>query len=307
MLRWIFLIGWLFLPFALPAQWRVVDKSHKQKPAWVGGAARNYLIVSAQGPTLETAKEELLIGLKQQIVGTIATHILSETQLHRQQTTVGKEVIYAEQVTSHVKTRLAHVPFVSEVSLSKAKAYYWEKQYDKKRKIYQYEYHIQYLFTDFEIQALVAQFNDHENELDNRLASFMGELEQIESVEQIDRTLQALKAFAEEFDREDPRRARTEELSNAYRKLYGFIDLREEKHSGFAPVCLALYLNDRRISSQQKPQLLSNCAGSLSYQIQDGCYQIHYDDAACYPEDENYLEIRFRFGNKMTAKKIYLK
>lgn len=307
MLRGILLIGWLFLPFTLLAQWKVVDRSHKQKPAWVGGAARNYLIVSAEGPTLETAKEKLLVGLKQQIVGTIATHILSETQIDRQQTTAGKETDYTEQISSHIKTRIAHVPFVSEVSLSKAKAYYWEKQYDKKRKIYQYEYHVQYLFTDFEIQALVNQFNEHENELDNRLAAFAGELERIESVEQIDRSLEALKALRSAFDPEDPRRTQAEQLSNAYRKLYGFIDVRKEEHPDSPQVCLALYLNDQRISSLQKPQLLSNCAARLSYEIQDGYYRIHYDDTACYAEDENYVEVRFRFGNKVTVKKIYLK
>lgn len=305
MLRWIYWIGLLWLPTTLSAQWKVIEKSIQPKPAWVGGAERNYLIVSAEAPTLEAAKEKLLVSLKQQIVGAIATRIFSETQTNRQQTIVGKAIDYTENTTSFVKAQVAHVPFVSEVSLSKAKAAYWEKQYDKKRKIYQYEYHVKYLFTDFEVQALVSQFNQREDTLNSRLKTYAHALDQIENVEQIDRTLRELKAFLEEFDPGDPRHTETEQLLNAYRQLYRFIDIREEPLPGSLAIRLALYLKDRRISSLQKPQLSSNCAEKLSYEIQDGYYQIRYDDTPCYAADENYLEIRFRFGNHIAAKKIY--
>lgn len=306
MLRRMYWIGLLCLPLALSAQWKVVEKSAKQKPAWVGGAERNYLIVSAEAPTLEAAKESLLASLKQQIVGTIATRIFSETQIRRQQTTTGKETEYTEKTTSFVKAQVAHVPFVSEVSLSKAKASYWEKQYDKKRKIYQYEYHVKYLFTDFEIQSLVSQFNTREDELNSRLATYVHALGSVKSIEQIERTLGELKAFREEFDPADPRHTQTEQLSNAYRQLYRFIDIREESLPGSQPIRLALYLKDRHLSSLRKPQLSSNCAEKLSCEIQDGFYLIRYDDTTCYAADENYLEVRFRFGNQITVKKVYL-
>lgn len=308
MLRWIYIIELLCLPFALSAQWKTVEKNPKEKPAWVGGAERNYLIVSAEAPTLEEAKEKVLISLKQQVVGTIATHIVSGTEINRQQTTVGKnETDYTEQIRSFVKTRIAQVPFISEISLSKAQGFYWEKQYDKKRKIYRYEYHVKYRFTDFEIQDLVNRFNDRENELNSRLAACTREMDRIESVEQIDRTLRELKTLREAFDPSDPRRTQTEQLSNSYRQLYGFIDLREESHPDDRTLLVALYLNGRRLSSLQKPKLLSNCAVKLSYEIEEGYYRIQYDDTACYDDDENYVEIRFRFGNRITSKKIYLK
>lgn len=307
MIRGIYLIGLLLLSVHLSAQWKVVEKSHKQKPSWVGGAERNYLIVSADAPTLETAKEKLLISLKQQIVGTIATRIVAETNISRQQTTVGRESDYTENITSSVQAKVGRVPFVSEISLSKAKEYYWEKLYDKKKKVYLYEYHVKYLFTDFEIQELVSQFNEHENRLNARLSEYTDELENIESVEQIDRNINELKSLLQEFDKDDPRSAQTEQLSNMYRKLYGFLDLREEERPSPHTVALGLYLRNRCIASLQKPQLLSNCASKLSYTITEGYYHISYDDMACYEQDENYLEVRFRFGNKITSKKVYLK
>lgn len=306
MQRLIYILWVLLIPFTLSAQWKVVEKSHKAKPTWVGGAERNYLIVSAEAPELELAKEKILVTLKQQIVGTAATRIIAETTIRKQQTTVGNDIDYTETASSFVKSKVAHIPFVSEVSLSKAKNFYWEKQYDKKTKTDRYEYHLKYLFTDFDAQALVSQFNERENTLNSRLTTYENQLEAIGSVEEIDRTLNELKAFITEFDTDDVRRAQTEQLSNNYRKLYSYIIIKDESVAANGSATIGLYLHDRPIRSQQKPQLLANCAQKLTSESENHLYHIRYDDAACYPDDENYLDIRFRFGNKIISQRIYI-
>lgn len=297
----------LVLSFPLSAQWKVVEKSHKSKPTWVGGAERNHLIVSAEAVSLEMAKEKLLVSLKEQIVGTAATHILSETTIRREQTLVGKETEYRENTSSYVKAKVAHVPFVSEVSLAKAKDFYWEKLYDKKTKDYKYEYHLRYLFTDFDAMALVNQFNEREDALKGKLSGYENRLESVGSVEEIDRTLNELKAFATEFDADDARRAQTEQLSNNYRKLYSYIVIKEESPTAKGAATIGLYLQDRPISTQQKPQLLANCATRLSSETEGNLFHISYDSTACYADDENYIDIRFRLGNRIATQRIYIR
>lgn len=306
MKRIIYLLFLCSLPLWVCAQWKVVEKSSKKQPAWVGGAERNYLIVSAEAPTIEQAKEKILISLKQQIVGTVATRIESTTTIDRRETTIGNESDYSETVSSSVRSKLANIPFISEVSLSKAKDFYWEKLYDKKSKSYKYEYHIRYLFTDFEVSALVNQFNERENQLNTRLRQYEEQLEHIASVEEIDRTLSELKAFLSEFDADDPRRQQTEQLSNNYRKLYKAIEIRQETETTGKRITVSLYLSERPITCMQKPQLLSNCATKLSVSTQNGTYYITYDDEACYEEDDKHITIRFRFGNQIVTKQVYL-
>lgn len=306
MKRVVYLLVVCLFPLLACAQWKTVEKSTKKQPAWVGGAERNYLIVSAEAPTIEEAKEKILISLKQQIVGTVATKIEATTTIDRKETTVGNETDYVENVSSSIRSKLANIPFISEVSLSKAKDFYWEKLYNKKTGSYKYEYHIRYLFTDFEISDLVNQFNERENELNTRLKQYEQNLETVGSVEEIDRTLNELKAFRTEFDTDDPRRSQTEQLSNNYRKLYKAITIREESERTKDSLLIGLYLKDRRISCMQKPQLLSNCATRLSVSIENDLYTISYNTESCYEDDENFIDIRFRLGNQTVSKRIYL-
>lgn len=304
--RVVYILLLSLFPLLACAQWKTVEKSSKKQPAWVGGAERNYLIVSAEAPTIEQAKEKILISLKQQIVGTVATRIESTTTIDRSETTIGNESDYTERVSSSIRSKLANIPFISEVSLSKAKDFYWEKLYNKKSKAYKYEYHIRYLFTDFEISDLVNQFNERENELNNRLNHYEDMLETIGSVEEIDRILNELKAFQTEFDTDDPRHAQTEQLSNNFRKLYKYITIRQEKDTAGEDIIIGLYLKDKRISCMQKPQLLSNCATQLAVAIENDLYIISYSSESCYEDDENYIDIRFRLGNQIVSKRIYL-
>lgn len=297
----------LLFTSSLSAQWKVVENSHKPKPAWVGGAERNYLIVSAEANSLESAKEKLLISLKEQIVGTAATRILSETTIRREQATTGQETDYTENISSYVKSKVAYIPFISEVSLSKAKDFYWEKLYNKQTKTYKYEYHLRYLFTDFDAMALVNQFNERENALNSKLSGYENRLESVGSLEEIDRTLNELKAFITEFDADDARRAQTEQLSNNYRKLYSYIIIKEEPSAEKGSATIGLYLQNRPVITQQKPQLLSNCAVRLSSRAEGHLFYVTYDGTACYADDENYIDIRFRFGNRIATQRIYLR
>lgn len=306
MKRVVYLLIVCLFPLLASAQWKTIEKSSKKRPAWVGGAERNYLIVSTEAATIEEAKEKILVSLKQQIVGTVATKIESTTTIERKETTIGNESDYTENVSSFIRSKLANIPFISEVSLSKAKDFYWEKLYNKHSKTYKYEYHIRYLFTDFEVSNLVYQFNERESGLNTRLKQYGDNLEQISSVEEIDRTLNELKAFQAEFDTDDPRRSQTEQLSNNYRKLYKYITIRQENEADKSNIVISLYLKDKLISCMQKPQLLSNCATRLSVSVENELYRISYNSSSCYEDDENYIDIRFRLGNQIISKRIYL-
>ncbi|MDY3070332.1 MAG: hypothetical protein SOR57_11940 [Parabacteroides sp.] len=304
--HYIYIIIFSLCPILLSAQWKAVEKSRKEQPVWVGGAERNYLIVSVEAPTIELAKEKLLLSLKEQIVSSIATHITSQTTQQRQELVSGTSRDYSENTTSVITSKVSHIPFVSEISLSKAYDFYWVKLYNKKTKEYKYEYHVKYRFTDFELADLVNQFHEREKQLNERLVEYSELLEQITSVEEIDRTLNELKAFLTEFDVDDSRRSQTEQLSNSYRQLYNYIRIQREDSSEEKCIRFCLYLKGNPICSTQKPQLRANCANRLSYDVDGNSYSVKYDDSGCYSDDENFIEVRFRFGNKIVSQKFYL-
>ena len=142
MRHYIYIILFFFCPLFLSAQWKIVEKSKKEQPAWVGGAERNFLIVSAEAPTLESAKDNSLLSLKEHVVSAIATHITSQTTQRRQEIVDGNNRDYTENTTSIITSKVYNIPFVSEISLSKAYDFYWIKFYNKKTKEYKYEYQV---------------------------------------------------------------------------------------------------------------------------------------------------------------------
>ena len=105
----IFILIFCFCPFFLSAQWKIVEKSKKEQPAWVGGAERNFLIVSAEATTLESAKDKSLLSLKEQVVGAIATHITSQTTQRRQEIVNGNNWDYIDSVSKTGKTSTVSV------------------------------------------------------------------------------------------------------------------------------------------------------------------------------------------------------
>ena len=148
-----------FLPLGLYAQYKVKEKSHKAPPAWINGTARNYLIISATAPTIEEAKEKILILLRNQVIKAIATNIMSQTSLESIQDNKDENYTYSERMQSSITSKAARIPYIKNISLSKAEDYYWEKLYNKKEKTYFYEYHIKYKLSSLELEMMVKDLS----------------------------------------------------------------------------------------------------------------------------------------------------
>lgn len=296
-----------FLPLGLYAQYKVKEKSHKETPAWINGTVRNYLIISATAPTIEEAKEKILILLRNQVIKAIATNIMSQTSLESIQDNKDENYTYSERIQSSIISKAARIPYIKNISLSKAEDYYWEKLYNKKERTYFYEYHIKYKLSSLELEMMVKDFNKREKKLNHQLDVYRSQLENINSVEKIDLTLNELKGFINEFDQNDPRRDQTNQLMNYYLNLYSNIRL-EETYRGENNITVSLFLGNKQLRCEKKPVLKSTCATKFTVQQQrDGTFQIGYDDFNCYEEDDNYIEVRFLLGTTTVSRKCYIK
>lgn len=302
------ILGIFIILFSLSAcaqQYKVAEKSSKRIPEWVHSVTKDYLNVSATGKTIEEAKAAVLASVKQQISESIASRVVSESNLLRTELETDKGAAYVQKMVQNIKSQSAKLPFMGEISLAKASSFYWERRYFKSEKRNEYFYAVQYPFSEFEMKKLVMDFQIHDKQLNDRLSEYEEETDDITSIEDIDKILVDLRAFQSEFIKEDPRFVKIESIMNNYRKMYDAISLSCTKEKEGIIIC-TLHLSDRQISTSQKPLLKSNCATKLTYSYEGNALLIRYDDFACYPEDENYIEIRFRTGNKYLTKKVYL-
>lgn len=299
-------LGFLATAYAQKTQYKVEESSAKKMPEWVMSVERDYLNVSATGGTIEEAQAAVTEKIKQQIAQSIATRIVSETNLHTSYYESGDQVSDSQSLETSIMSRTAKLPFIGEISLAKAVDYYWEKRYYKSTGKYEYFYAVKYPFSEFDMKKLVMEYQEHDRKLDEQLNEYEAGIDFITSVEEIGEAINDLKAFQNEFDTYDPRYGKVQALSNSYRSLYDRISLdwfQEKKGT----VVVNLTLAGRGISTSQKPVIKSNCATQISHSFQGNALVIKYNDENCYDEDENWLEVRIRTGNKYLTEKIYIK
>lgn len=296
------------LLFTLPlfAQYKVEESSSKKAPEWVNSVTQDYLNVSATGSDIEEAKAAVLSAIKQQIAQSIATRIVAESNLSTSAVQTASSFGKTQTLEQSIQSRTAKLPFIGEISLSKAADYYWEKRYYKSNGKYEYFYAVKYPFSEFEMKKLVMEYQEYDRGLNAQLAEYEAGLENITSIEDIDRKLEQIRVFNNEFDQQDPRYEQVQSLANRYRDLYDHIsvDYYQEKKG---VVAVTMTLSGNPLSTSQRPVIKSNCASKISSSYEGNVLIIRYSDENCYELDENYLDLRLRTGNKYLSERIFIK
>lgn len=295
-----------FSASAQKKEFKVEESSARNMPEWVNSVERDFLIATASGGDIEEAKAAVIENVKKQIAQSIATRIVSESSLTTSAYQSGSDFSKTQNLESSILSRTAKLPFIGEISLSKAADYYWERRYYRSTGRYEYFYAVKYPFSEFEMKKLVMEYQEHDRGLNEKIADYQAGIDFVTSIEEISETLNSLRAFQDEFDVQDPRFNQVQSIANQYHQLYDqiTIDWFQEK-KGVAVVSLSLA--GRSISTSQRPQIKSNCASQISSSYEGNTLVIKYNDEYCYEDDQNWIEVRFRAGNKYISGKIYFK
>lgn len=295
-----------FSASAQKKEFKVEESSARNMPEWVNSVERDFLIATASGGDIEEAKAAVIENVKKQIAQSIATRIVSESSLTTSAYQSGSDFSKTQNLESSILSRTAKLPFIGEISLSKAADYYWERRYYRSTGRYEYFYAVKYPFSEFEMKKLVMEYQEHDRGLNEKIADYQAGIYFVTSIEEISETLNSLRAFQDEFDVQDPRFNQVQSIANQYLQLYDqiTIDWFQEK-KGVAVVSLSLA--GRSISTSQRPQIKSNCASQISSSYEGNTLVIKYNDEYCYEDDQNWIEVRFRAGNKYISGKIYFK
>jgi hypothetical protein len=297
-----FILGLTLLGICAFAQPKVQEKSGR-KPDWINGVAKDFIIVSGTGATINAAQDNALMMIKERIVTSVADNVKATGTVQTEETNMNKKVFtFFEKYNSEVTSQSGKVPYLQGISLSRANEYYWEKLTDKKAGKTYYEYHIKYPFPEFELKKLVMDFNINDKKLTEELNRLEEEVETVTSVEQIESNLDQLKALQEAFL--DARLDRVNTVSARYRNLYKAIEL-TENGSSRGLLKFALMLNSRQITTVKNPVVTSECARINGTKNGENGWEISYNYDNCYEDPENNINVAFRFGNNNISRKFY--
>lgn len=181
------------------AQEKVVERSAKKAPAWLGVSCADYFSVSATAPALDEAQKKCLVDIRQHILTTIASNITSEERLFQEQVSRDGVVTLLGRYASDVGTTGASIPYLSGISLSRALDVYWERRFVKKEKRYYYIYYVQYPFTELERREAIAAFREIDDAYYEQLRRFEREFGHFTDLSFLEQTATALKPLIDYF------------------------------------------------------------------------------------------------------------
>ncbi len=290
----------------MQADTKVVEKSAKKPPEWLGGAPDGYLIVTVEAPTLSEAQRRATAEITERIIHSVASNVTVE------QSNVATETITNGSVSESSDTyhrsssiRTANLPFIKGISLSKAADIYWVKLRDKKTKVEHYQYSVQYPYTRLEQQMLQADFEELDRQKVAELESLEAQVGEITAFEQIAAGIARLGALAEYFF-DKPRAARVKGLRTQYNDLYKSLGVAGQIVQPGVIECV-LTVQGRPVSCGMAPVATSNCANNLQVSPEQGKFKVYYETADCLDDEDNYVDVTFRIKGKSVSRHFVIK
>ncbi|MBQ7532322.1 MAG: hypothetical protein IJT45_01310 [Bacteroidales bacterium] len=298
----------LVLPLCACAQkkgFKLVEKSGP-KPEWVGqGSVKDYIIVQSDKPTLEEAKSDAMQKVRTEIAASVATNVMRTVNSYTQKVVEGNESQTNATMSIESTSKIARMPAIQGVSITKADTYQELFRNKKTGEVY-YNLYVKYPFSQFDLVELVTAYELHEKEIDDKIKGFEDGLDNIESVEQIDANILALNALEGEIGAEDARTITIEGIVKRYNKIYDNIIV-DVVNKSKNKVTVRLVYNGNTIATSQKPRTSSNCATQFTVKSEGDNTVINFDSEYCYDQDDNYVEVRFKVGPKFAKEKIFFK
>ncbi|HPF92716.1 MAG TPA: hypothetical protein PLV65_02190 [Tenuifilaceae bacterium] len=299
----ILLLSLILLPFAACfAQVKVVESSARRAPGWVNGLEKDYIIVVGSAANIQDAQQNALNMVKERIVSSVAENVKTSSEMKMQESTINNISTYLENFATTTTTTSGPVPFLQGVSLSKVEEFYWEKTENKTDRSVRYNYHIKYPFPHIEMWKLVEEFKKRDRELTEQLDELLASVDNVASVEDIERSIGELKVLADYFM--DGRKDKAVLGITRYSSLFDGIEL-VELESDLGMLKYALRLGDKYIESTRKPQVRSECARITGTINNKEHTIINYDYFNCYEDPENHIMVTYRFGNNTVRKPFY--
>ncbi len=285
---------------------KVVEKSAKKPPVWVGTTQTDYIVTSAIAPDIETAKAQCMDNVRKQIIDAVAQNISSESTSTIDQQSVNSQITgFLDTFSSTTRTQSAPVPYLKGISPSKIEESYWEKRLDKSSSTTTVLYAIKYPFPRVELKELTYQFEKNDKAIWGKYLALADQIDNLESVEQIDRAIVDLNPVIDYlFD--NTRKNAAKALQTNYQELYKAITFRTlSNQPGEYRFCMML--NGKLITTSQRMTFDSECATQLSAERQDdGSFLVRYRYDNCRYDRENQVTVRLKLAGRTVPHTFYV-
>ena len=237
------------------AKVKVVESSEKRSPEWVNSSQSDYIITMSIRGDLESAKEECLRSVRDQIINSVAQNVITSNSNLMAQKTENGVTEMVDSFVSKSESQSANMPFLTGISASRIEASYWEKRYDSDTRETTYLYSIKYPFSNEELRGMIAEFEARDSKMEGRYKELNESYNNITSIVDVDNAVKELETL-ESYFFDDVRQKAASGLLDKYKRVYRSVTIRELSNE-LGEYKFEFVYNGRAIDVNSKPRVSS--------------------------------------------------
>lgn len=267
-----------------------------------------YIIVSAEAPTMGEAQQKAITFVREQIVFAIATHVRAATHITIHEVAENGTLRSHRETIHDMGIASADIPYLAEVSPSQASDFYWQKIRRSDKSTY-YIYHIRYPLSHTRLRRLTEEYEKQQKLINDSLQAF-GAVD-FADYDDVDRMIvrhSQLKQFAAGMREDDGRRKVCDMIRNSYEQMLKRNLHIESLSSDRKQTVTALFYGGKQTYCSLIPKTKTNCLTAIETAVSPNTAVINYEySAGCYEEEQNWLDIVYTVLGKKYSTRCYIK
>ena len=287
-------------------KFKLEEQSSKSRPDWL--TDNNYkgaFMVQANGmASIEDAQNAVMTSLLNQIASSVAVEVTGETVSDVNWLTDNDKDVFSQNIQSSTITRIAKMPALQGISITKAQVY-WEYYVNKKTNESYYDYYILYPFSMLELEELIDAYNKHEKKINDKIDGIENQLNGIEEISVALKNIDEMKLMMQGMDNGDLKYYRLKNVLKQYNKFIDDIHV-EVIENNKDLIVLQLRYDERCLKATSLPKVMGDCARDFNVSNDGYNIDIQMNTFDCYAQDDNYVTARFNFGDRKLMKKILI-
>ena len=274
---------------------KIIERSEKRAPNWIGLPPEDAMVVETEAPTLSEARDKAVREIGRRVVEAVALNVTHSTSQNMSHKSDGDTLTESESFSASTETMAARI-----------REQHWEKLREKKSGRIFYKYAVLYPLSKSELAKMRDEYTREHNSKKEALDRLQQVLHSVDSPEAIADAIAQLTDLQEYFI-DSSLRSRASTLRKSYTDLYKGITAKSPPAAD-GKVKVSLLLEGRPFKAAGRPQLTSNCCKRLNatHQADGSSYVITYDAEDCLPDEENDIGFTLRLKHTRISHRIFL-
>ena len=154
-----------------------------------------------------------------------------------------------------------------------------------------------------DLQELMDAYNAQEKAVDDKIENFRKSLDNIDDVEALMENDSQMRAMKEEFKDDQTRVSQLNHTIEMYEQTIKDVHVKILE-SNRNTIVMQLMHGERVMKTKSTPKFRSGCAKDFVSRHEGDKIVVTFDDFECYEQDDNYVEVWFRFGKVSLKEKV---